>query len=427
MKNVMMGRFGGFMREIKKNRRKRAFTLTELLVVVIVIGVLAAAVLPKFSKVIETRKTTEAEEIMAAVRMEQEKRCALDKNYTTNADTVNLASLTTKHFSYTLKNTGMEALSKGKYAYTLKMPSYRDGRLCCDSADQCAKLNKNYPLCAELTAKADYMNGVECTAGMPEPDDTPKACLGEPARKCGCKKSGMQTRSCDTTTGAWSEWGSCSVSDSCECTGEQPPSRKDCSSCGTQTRTVTCDASTGEWVPGAWGICDKTEEACQQEECGAGRILDSFSGECVCAAEADETDEYTSCSGVFEESCPVAGGGSETELRKVNHYWNSDTCSCEFDCSYEPLYWRCRRGSGSLDLKGNEYESESSAKAACEAGDKNAYYNSVHEGATICPSPNQPCMEGPSWTALWYCTDENIACGGGMGSCDPCTCQCGVG
>ena len=45
------------------------------------------------------------------------------------------------------------------------MPSYRDGRLCCDSAEQCAKLNKNYPLCSELTAKADYTSGAECTSG----------------------------------------------------------------------------------------------------------------------------------------------------------------------------------------------------------------------------------------------------------------------
>ena len=68
---------------MKKNEKKKAFTLTELLVVVIVIGVLAAIVLPKFSKVMETRKTTEAEELMAAVRTEQERRCALDKPYAT--------------------------------------------------------------------------------------------------------------------------------------------------------------------------------------------------------------------------------------------------------------------------------------------------------------------------------------------------------
>ena len=62
---------------MKTQRKKKAFTLTELLVVVIVIGVLAAVVLPKFSKVIETRKTTEAEELMAAVRTEQENNAFL--------------------------------------------------------------------------------------------------------------------------------------------------------------------------------------------------------------------------------------------------------------------------------------------------------------------------------------------------------------
>ena len=40
---------------MKLKRKKKAFTLTELLVVVIVIGVLSAVVLPKFSKVIEGR------------------------------------------------------------------------------------------------------------------------------------------------------------------------------------------------------------------------------------------------------------------------------------------------------------------------------------------------------------------------------------
>ena len=100
---------------MKNNRKKKAFTLTELLVVVIVIGVLSAVVLPKFNKVIETRKTTEAEEMMAAVRTEQERRCSLDKNYTTDAAAVNLASLNTKNFNYTLKNTGIEAASTGKY------------------------------------------------------------------------------------------------------------------------------------------------------------------------------------------------------------------------------------------------------------------------------------------------------------------------
>lgn len=82
---------------MKVNKKKKAFTLTELLVVVIIIGVLSAVVLPKFNKIIETRKTTEAEELMAAVRTEQEKRCALDKDYLADISSM-LPSPTTKNF-----------------------------------------------------------------------------------------------------------------------------------------------------------------------------------------------------------------------------------------------------------------------------------------------------------------------------------------
>ena len=236
--------------------KKKAFTLTELLVVVIVIGVLSAVVLPKFSKVIETRKTTEAEEMMAMVRTEQERRCSLDKNYTTDAATVNLASLKTKNFNYTLNNTGIEAASTGKYGYTLKMPSYRDGRLCCDNAEQCAKLNKNYPLCSELTAKADYTIGEECSAAEEEPNP-PKPCEGPSEEACGCKNGGTRTRTCDTTTGTWSTWGACSIVDTCECTDTEPASSQKCgcNDRGTRTRSVTCDSSTGKWKTGNWSSC----------------------------------------------------------------------------------------------------------------------------------------------------------------------------
>ena len=130
---------------MKTQRKKKAFTLTELLVVVIVIGVLAAVVLPKFSKVIETRKTTEAEELMAAVRTEQEKRCSLDQDYLSDLSKLSdiIPSTDTKNFVYSTnaEGTGIEAQSKGKFGYTLKMPSYKDGRLCCDNEEECLKLN----------------------------------------------------------------------------------------------------------------------------------------------------------------------------------------------------------------------------------------------------------------------------------------------
>ncbi|MBO5012257.1 MAG: prepilin-type N-terminal cleavage/methylation domain-containing protein, partial [Elusimicrobiaceae bacterium] len=157
--------------------KKKAFTLTELLVVVIVIGVLSAAVLPKFSKVIETRKTTEAEELMASIRTEQEKRCALDKPYIVD-DISRLNDIVTnpdtKNYKITLQGTGVIASSKGNYSYNLQMPSYADGRICCDG-DDCAKLNKNYPSCQGFT----YEPSPDSCAGTITPvEPEPIPCLG---------------------------------------------------------------------------------------------------------------------------------------------------------------------------------------------------------------------------------------------------------
>ena len=145
---------------MKLNRKKKAFTLTELLVVVIVIGILSAAVLPKFNKVIETRRTTEAEELLTAIRTEQERRCTLDKPYAGYFDDLGdiIASKSdtpkteTKNYSYQLEEQGASATRLDK-DYKIAIPSYSDGRLCCEGS-YCASLNKNYPLCSELKPEA---------------------------------------------------------------------------------------------------------------------------------------------------------------------------------------------------------------------------------------------------------------------------------
>lgn len=217
------------------NKRK-AFTLTELLVVVVVIGVLAAVVLPKYTKVIETRKTTEAENMMAAVRTEQEYRCALDKPYIGEVDKLVTAHIlpseNTKNFNYSLQSQGMMAESSGKYNYTLQMPSYADGRLCCDGED-CNKLNKNYPTCEELIAKPDYQVATECKV---DPSDPP-----------GPK----------------------------DCVGSKPSEQEVCSSCGgTHSRTVTCNYETGLWETGGWNLCSITDEECNSCEYKVGNDQD---------------------------------------------------------------------------------------------------------------------------------------------------------
>ena len=243
---------------MKTNKKKKAFTLTELLVVVIIIGVLSAVVLPKFNKIIETRKTTEAEELMSAVRTEQEKRCALDKDYLTEISQLTevLPSSETKNFTYSLSSTGIIASSKGKYAYQLQMPSYADGRICCENETECLKLNKDYPLCAELTSKADYDKGT--------------ACAGETSVK--------------------------------ECTGVKPATNESCGNCGSRTRTVTCNTTTGTWDVGGWSAC---------------------SGEGVCSVGETE-----------QGSCSLGQTGVKTRTCTSSCAWSAwDTSSCQDTCS----------------------------------------------------------------------------------------------
>ncbi|MBP5430629.1 MAG: prepilin-type N-terminal cleavage/methylation domain-containing protein [Elusimicrobiaceae bacterium] len=163
--------------------KKKAFTLTELLVAVVIIGVLSAIVLPKFTKVLETRKTGEAEEMMAAVRTEQEARCMLDKPYFTDKN--QLASKPKNegsNFSYTLTNGGITATSLSGN-YELRIPSYADGRICC-SGSGCDKLDKDYPKCTDLQAKSDYTPANEECVPQGVTPPPPPCTLQEYSEEC---------------------------------------------------------------------------------------------------------------------------------------------------------------------------------------------------------------------------------------------------
>ncbi len=299
------------------SNKEKAFTLTELLIVVIVIGILSAVVLPKFNKVVETRKTTEAEEVMAAIRTEQEYRCSLNKRYTTNFTSfiengdVKLTPVSgetskaqSKNFTYTLTNAGVTAKSTDPNKnYTLEMPSFADGRISC-TGNYCHQLNKNYLPYEELIAKADYANPLSSCA-------TVINCVGETMQECTCSDGGTggtQMRNCDMTSGTWSGWS--------ECTGCEFPACDDgttesslCSCPGglSGTKTHTC-------IGGTWG---------------------DWSG---CSCDVPQTQE---CEGPSTTSC-CDGRGTKTRTCSNGEWSDWGSCEgCTCDESSRPKRQRC--------------------------------------------------------------------------------------
>ncbi len=332
-----------------KNNKKKAFTLTELLVVVVIIGVLAAVILPKFNKVVETRKTTEAEEIMAAVRTEQEYRCAMDKPYIGDiAKLSQIPQAATKNFTYQLDTNGMLASSRSK-SYNLKMPSYADGRVCCEGSE-CNKLNKDYPKCNELTNRPDFKVATECTAQIAAPVEI--SCPGTPQTERSCDTGcGTQTRSYECVNGeyVYGEWAPVCVAKPEDDTDPCPGGYS-----GTQTRSAVCNTSTGQWDWGNWDTneckCIPTNEygyIMIEEDCPEGQtgyIYKQRSYE-TCNYEYVGDSCKKKCSAAERDSCVPSrqqtftnhsdfsrGGGSITAT--YTGRWDEDTCTCEESCVY---------------------------------------------------------------------------------------------
>ncbi|MBQ8843668.1 MAG: prepilin-type N-terminal cleavage/methylation domain-containing protein [Elusimicrobiaceae bacterium] len=251
---------------------KKAFTLTELLMVVLVLGVLAAVATPKMKQVLETRKTTEAENMLSAVRMEQEKRCSLGKVYHTDPAKVSvLASASnSKNYSYSLSGTGAVAKSAN---YSIEMVSYKDGLLCC-RGEGCSGLNKDYPSCDTLYASLPVDECAPEKQEVTEPEPEP-----EPEPDPNCENTPQpETTTVDCENG----YGSTTTTYSCKngewvpettgvcCSGVPPAKTSSCGSgyCGSQTRTVSCDNTTGEWSISDWStsgcevLPDSTERVC---------------------------------------------------------------------------------------------------------------------------------------------------------------------
>jgi prepilin-type N-terminal cleavage/methylation domain-containing protein len=77
---------------------RRGFTLVELAVVVVIIGVLAAFGVPRFLESVERSKASEAFGYLAALRSAQERYQAREGSYATSFDDLDIDYSTPKYF-----------------------------------------------------------------------------------------------------------------------------------------------------------------------------------------------------------------------------------------------------------------------------------------------------------------------------------------
>ncbi|MDR0734263.1 MAG: prepilin-type N-terminal cleavage/methylation domain-containing protein, partial [Elusimicrobiota bacterium] len=216
------------------------FTLTEVLVVVLVIAVLTAIAYPLYTKAISKSRAIEAVNLLEIVRAKQIAQYARTRRYYTDfgsmgqltgnksAEKANGKVVQIKDYKIALneKDSCITAsYEKGGTKFSFSAGYDRAGLGCegevCESFGNV--VGGVYEVCAALT------------------------CAGAGERVCG--KCGRETRSCNEMTGEWSEWGACKGEGECSAGNKQS---RNCGNNNTGTQTRTCGGGC-RW--GEWGTC----------------------------------------------------------------------------------------------------------------------------------------------------------------------------
>jgi len=87
------------MRNVLQTRGRKGFTLVELAVVIIIIGVLAAFAVPRFLDSVERSKAAESFNYLAAVRAAQERYQVRQGTYAADLDDLDIQMPAPKYFA----------------------------------------------------------------------------------------------------------------------------------------------------------------------------------------------------------------------------------------------------------------------------------------------------------------------------------------
>jgi prepilin-type N-terminal cleavage/methylation domain-containing protein len=101
-------------------RNRKGFTLVELAVVIVIIGVLAAFGVPKFLKSVERSKAAEAFQYLASVRSAEERYIAKEGVYTSTITDLDMVQSAPKYFATGTALTATQA-SDGSSSWTMTL------------------------------------------------------------------------------------------------------------------------------------------------------------------------------------------------------------------------------------------------------------------------------------------------------------------
>lgn len=380
--------------------KKSGFTLTEVLVVVLVISVLAAMAYPIYTKSATKSRAVEAINLLEMVRNKQLIKFARDKEYytevsslgqlTTNKsqESINGQELKVNNYTVSLnssKKCVTATYDKGNTKFSFSSGYESTGLGCtgdiCSSFGNIVGGASDVCNCNGLAACGSgftrNVNTCACECSLCIVDGACQAPTQTQETSRSCGNGGTQTRSCTASCngGSCGEWGPC-TGQSCPASSK-PAESEACGNCGTRTRTVTCDNATGTWSTGSWGSCG-TEGVCtpnQTQACGNGgtQICTSscqWSSSCVetpcpatCAdgfirTSATTGNSATCCScpspktikmqsGACDPSgncqadkmiCACPNTADHTKCTSTGGTWNDTTCSCNCpDSGFHPF------------------------------------------------------------------------------------------
>ncbi len=180
------------------------------------------------------------------------------------------------------------------------------------------------------------------------------------------KPSGLCGTTSRTCCGlSWSDWGK-ECPKTCD-SSTRPISSQPCGTNGTQTRTVTCDTSTGTWTTGSWGTC--VEQLCTPgevepcpENCYQRRTCNS-SGTAWSSCSCENKDEIWRITMTYQNAV-------QSTMTCEAH------CCCDGDMPVANMYNKYLNknvGTGCLDEKGFP-------QYYCACKERDSGYQTVYTG-----------------------------------------------